>query len=121
MRIITLIPIKPILDVSDVCVPFAKHEMVEWYSAIIGTVLVVFMFFVVVSTIAHLVGMRIKTVLSFCVPNTVNPHTQILAVKSANGLIRKIACCCVMVVIRGIIRFVSILLYQVFFSLICDI
>lgn len=42
MMIIMLIPIKPILDVLDAYVPFAKREMVGSCFAIIGTVLVVF-------------------------------------------------------------------------------
>ena len=120
MMIIILIPIKPTLDVLDVYVPFAKREMVGSCFVIIGIVLVVFTFSVVVSTIVHLVGMRTKTVLSFCVPNTVIPLTQTVAVKFASEPMMKIVCCYVTVVIKVITPFVSILHYRVVLLLIGD-
>ena len=117
MMIIMLIPIKPILDVLDAYVPFAKREMVGSCFAIIGTV---FTFFAVVSTIAHLVGMRKKTVLSFYVPNTVIRLTRAVAVKFANELMKKIVCCCVTVVIRVITPSVSSRHCQVVLKLVSD-
>ena len=120
MMIIMLIPIKPILDVLDAYVPFAKRDMVGSCFAIIGTVLVVVTFFAVVSTIAHLVGMRKKTVLSFYVPNTVIRLTRAVAVKFANELMKKIVCCCVTVVIRVITPSVSSLHCQVVLKLVSD-
>ena len=93
MMIIMLIPIKPILDVLDAYVPFAKREMV---------------------------GMRKKTVLPFYVPNTVIRLTRAVAVKFANELMKKIVCCCVTVVIRVITPSVSSLHCQVVLKLVSD-